>query len=121
MQCFLNVSSKHAQLSYCSPLYVPLFCLTHLDHFPLFSRPVDVDEFVRTRVHELEDFECNLAALRQRRRDAERLPDQRRVDCFVLSLVPFKAAVDDQIQVCALATMNCGHIVNRYLIFIQCQ
>jgi hypothetical protein len=37
---------------------------------------VDVDEFVRTRVHELEDFECNLAALRQRRRDAERLPDQ---------------------------------------------
>ena len=58
----------------------------------------DVDEYIRTRVHDEADYECNLSALRVRRRDAERLPDQRRVECFVVSLVPFKAAIDDHIQ-----------------------
>ncbi len=42
--------------------------------------------------------EVNFSNLRTRRRDAERLPDVRRVDCIVVSLLPFKSALDDQMQ-----------------------
>jgi hypothetical protein len=36
--------------------------------------------------------------LKKRRKIAERLPDNERVGCFVVSLVPLKTAVDEQLE-----------------------
>jgi hypothetical protein len=40
-----------------------------------------------------------VAALQLRRKEAEKLPDFQKVDCVSVSFAPFKAAVEDQLQV----------------------
>ena len=56
---------------------------------------VDVEEVIEQRLKVVGDWELNFKALKQRRKDSERIPDSVRVGCFSLSLVSFKTALDD--------------------------
>ena len=59
---------------------------------------VDVEEWMEGRLKVVGDWELNFKAVKQRRKDAEKIPDSVRLGCFSVSLLPFKAALDDQIH-----------------------
>ncbi|KAG5188874.1 hypothetical protein JKP88DRAFT_287142 [Tribonema minus] len=63
---------------------------------------VELEQYVDETVHSADDFDLNLKTLRAKRKEAEKasadLPDFARVDCFAVSLLPLKSAVDDQLQ-----------------------
>lgn len=59
---------------------------------------IDLDEFVESRLSEVAEWEYNFKMLKKKRKEVERLPDQKKVGCFTVSLVPFKSAVDDILQ-----------------------
>ncbi|CAH1776602.1 unnamed protein product [Owenia fusiformis] len=59
---------------------------------------LDLDEYVESQLHSLQDWERNFKALKARGRDAEKLPSQIKVDCITVSCNPVKAVVDDHIQ-----------------------
>lgn len=59
---------------------------------------VDVEEWCDTNLRDVEDWEVNFKALKQKRKDAERLAESRKVGCFRVSLMPFKGAVEDQMH-----------------------
>ena len=59
----------------------------------------DFDAFVEANVTSVGDWDANFKMLKVKRRDSEKLPDFQKVDCVSVSLAPFKAAVEDQLQV----------------------
>ena len=59
---------------------------------------VDVEEWMEGRLKVVADWELNFKALKQRRKDSEKIPDTVRLGCFTVSLLPFKAALDDQMH-----------------------
>jgi len=59
---------------------------------------VDLDEFVDANLTEVSDWELNFKVLKAAARDAERLPNEVKVDCYNISLVPVKTVVDEQLK-----------------------
>ncbi|XP_074649972.1 cytoplasmic dynein 2 heavy chain 1-like [Tubulanus polymorphus] len=59
---------------------------------------LDVDAFVDEHLKELSDWERNFKALKVRGRDAEKLPNEIKVDCITVNTGPVKAVIDDHIQ-----------------------
>lgn len=55
----------------------------------------DLDSFIEVNVVTTEEFSANFKELRVRRKEAEKLPDFEKIDCCVVSLIPFKAYLDD--------------------------
>ncbi|CAM9184751.1 unnamed protein product, partial [Discosporangium mesarthrocarpum] len=59
---------------------------------------VDLDSYVDKHVSSAEGYELNYRILRLRRKEAEKLPEAAKVDCVTVSLSPFKATLEDQLQ-----------------------
>ena len=59
---------------------------------------VDLDAFVEEHVTSPELFVLNFKALRGRRKDIDKLPDSEKVGCCLVSLVPFKAYLEELAQ-----------------------
>ncbi|CAM9203957.1 unnamed protein product, partial [Ectocarpus fasciculatus] len=60
---------------------------------------VDLDSFVDSHVATAQEFEENFKAVKIRRREAEKLPEIIKVvDCITVSMFPFKACIEDQLQ-----------------------
>ena len=59
---------------------------------------VDVDALIEEHVQDVEQYEANFKALRTKRKEAEKIADSVRVDCFNVSLASLKTAIDDQLQ-----------------------
>ena len=57
-----------------------------------------LEELIEERLTEAAHYEANFKALKQRRREAEKLPLTEKVDCVHVSLAPFKAALENQHQ-----------------------
>ena len=51
-----------------------------------------------TQVRSVAQYEANFKMIKQRRKELERLPDVIKLDCVRVSLLPFKAAVEDAFQ-----------------------
>jgi hypothetical protein len=58
----------------------------------------DMDAFVAERVSSVAQYDANFKALKQKRKDAEKLPDLVKQDCVRVSLAPLKATLEDQMQ-----------------------
>ncbi|XP_071126281.1 cytoplasmic dynein 2 heavy chain 1-like isoform X2 [Mytilus edulis] len=59
---------------------------------------VDLDEFVEKHLTQLSDWEKNFKGLKLRGRDAEKLPNQVKIDCITVNTTPVKGVIDDHIQ-----------------------
>jgi dynein heavy chain 2 len=55
----------------------------------------DMDAFIEANVHTTEEFTANFKELKNRRKEAEKLPDSEKIDCCTVSLMPFKAYLDE--------------------------
>lgn len=58
---------------------------------------VDLDAFVEAHVKTSEDYIVNFKMLKAKRKEIDKLPDLEKVDCFTVSLLPFKSFLDDLI------------------------
>jgi hypothetical protein len=43
----------------------------------------------------VEDWESNFAMLKLKRKELKKLPDQTKVDCITVNLIPFKSGIED--------------------------
>lgn len=68
---------------------------------------VDLEEFVAENLQEVEDWELNFKMLKAAARDAEKLPNEAKVDCYKISLLPVKAAVDEHMKKLQEALVTC--------------
>ncbi len=59
---------------------------------------VDLDQYVEANVVRPDEYVANFKALRAKRKDIERLPDQEKIDCCSVSLLPFKGFLEDLLQ-----------------------
>eukprot|EP00605_Chrysophyceae_sp_TOSAG23-4_P002934 GSChrysophyteH1.ASY1.ANO1.3229.1 assembled CDS len=59
---------------------------------------VDLDSYVEKNCVSAEEFLSNFKALRSKRKDIDKLPDQEKIDCCTVSLVPFKGFLEDLLQ-----------------------
>lgn len=59
---------------------------------------IDLDAFVEANVHTPEEFSTNFKNLRVRRKEIDHIPDYIKVDCCMVSLVPFKSSIDQLLQ-----------------------
>ena len=59
---------------------------------------IDLDHFVETRVSHLDDYAQNFAKLKAKRKEIDKLPDQEKIDCCTVSLIPFKGFLEDLTQ-----------------------
>ena len=57
-----------------------------------------LEDLVEERVSEAAEYDAAYKNLRQRRKEAEKLPNFQKVDCVNVSLAPLKAALEDQHQ-----------------------
>lgn len=57
-----------------------------------------VDDLIEERLTEASHFEANFKVLKQKRKEAEKLPNSEKVDCIAVNLLPFKTALEDQYQ-----------------------
>ncbi|KAG1663699.1 hypothetical protein FOA52_013267 [Chlamydomonas sp. UWO 241] len=58
----------------------------------------DLDEYVDGVLTEVADWELNFKQLKGAARDVERLPNDLKVDCYKVSLLPVKAAVEEHMK-----------------------
>ena len=59
---------------------------------------VDVDDYVQSEVKTIQEYDTNFKMIRKRMKQSEKISDFYRVDCFYVSMAPFKATVEDHIQ-----------------------
>jgi dynein heavy chain 2 len=59
---------------------------------------IDVDALIEQTVSTSEQYEVNFKMLRAKRKDAEKIPDVVRVDCFNVSLGALKQTIEEQLQ-----------------------
>ncbi|XP_053400577.1 cytoplasmic dynein 2 heavy chain 1-like [Mercenaria mercenaria] len=59
---------------------------------------IDLDDFIDENLKELSDWEKNFKALKMRGKNAEKLPNEIKVDCITVNTMPVKAVIDDHIQ-----------------------
>jgi len=57
-----------------------------------------IDDMIEERLTEASHFEANFKVLKQKRKEAEKLPNSEKVGCINVSLTPFKSALEDQYQ-----------------------
>jgi dynein heavy chain 2 len=55
----------------------------------------DFDSLIAQRLNTTAEFEQNFRALKQRRKEAEKLPDSERIGPFYVNFLPFKGSLDD--------------------------
>ena len=58
----------------------------------------NLDDLVEEQVKDASDYDNAYKGLRQRRKEAEKLPNFEKVDCINISLAPLKSALEDQHQ-----------------------
>ena len=87
-QVFTKAESLFERLAGMLAKYAPLVRLGQ----------VDLDTFVEEQVTTPDQYVLNFKALRGRRKDIEKLPDSERVGCCLISMVPFKAYLEDLAQ-----------------------
>ena len=51
--------------------------------------------YIEQNFKTVEDWEANFQMLKQKRRELKKLPDQQKVDCFSINIIPFKGGIDD--------------------------
>ncbi|KXZ45909.1 DHC7 protein [Gonium pectorale] len=59
---------------------------------------LDLDEFTDTNLVEVSDWELNFRMLKAASRDAEKLPNEVRIECYKVSLAPIKATIDEHMK-----------------------
>lgn len=59
---------------------------------------VDMDSYLQSTLSDVPEWEANFKSLKKKRKDSERLPDSQKVGIFVVSFIPFKTAIEEQIQ-----------------------
>ncbi|GMH82520.1 hypothetical protein TrST_g11065 [Triparma strigata] len=59
---------------------------------------VDLASYVSQHCHTVHDYSANFTALKNKRKEAERLPDVERVDCVRVNLREFNATIGEQMQ-----------------------
>nr|ADI46856.1 DHC1bf [Volvox carteri f. nagariensis] len=59
---------------------------------------LDLDEFADENLMEVSDWELNFRMLKAASRDAEKLPNEVRIECYKLSLAPIKSTIDEHMK-----------------------
>ncbi|RLN86865.1 hypothetical protein BBJ28_00018703, partial [Nothophytophthora sp. Chile5] len=76
--------------------------LFEFDHWSFLARlgsgGVDLDALLEATLQEPGDWELNLKTLRSKRKESDKIPDIVKLDCILVSFVPFKRALDEQLQ-----------------------
>lgn len=54
-----------------------------------------LDALLETELHECADWELNLKTVRAKRKESDKIPDSVRIDCVLVSLVPFKRSLEE--------------------------
>jgi len=67
---------------------------------------VDLEEFVDESLDEVKDWELNFKILKQAQRESERIPSEVTVDCFTVSLLPVKAAIENHMKLLQEALLH---------------
>ncbi|KAA3681038.1 dynein heavy chain 2, cytosolic [Paragonimus westermani] len=68
---------------------------------------LNLDELVDSHCRELADFERNFKALKTRGRDAEKLPNEIKIDCITVNCLPVKTAIEGLLQNLFETLQNC--------------
>ncbi|CAH8521205.1 unnamed protein product [Heterobilharzia americana] len=68
---------------------------------------MNLDELVDSHCRDLVDFERNFKALKIRGRDAEKLPNEIRIDCITVNCLPVKMAIEGLLQSLFDTLQNC--------------
>ena len=55
---------------------------------------IDLQQHIEKYFTSVQDWVDNLEMMKQKRRELKKLPDQKKVDCITISLVPFKSGID---------------------------
>lgn len=63
--------------------------------YSLLGQINDLDAFIEANVTTLDEFASNFKEMKVRRKDVEKLPDYEKVDCCTISIMPFKAYLDE--------------------------
>uniref|UniRef100_A0A158R4I4 Cytoplasmic dynein 2 heavy chain 1 n=1 Tax=Syphacia muris TaxID=451379 RepID=A0A158R4I4_9BILA len=59
---------------------------------------VDLEELIETNFTRAEDWELQIKSLKSKGREAEKLPNEVRLECIVVSTQPVRVAIDDMLQ-----------------------
>ncbi|KAJ3416777.1 Cytoplasmic dynein 2 heavy chain 1 [Chytridiales sp. JEL 0842] len=59
---------------------------------------VPLEDFVEEAICDVADWELNFRLIKAKGKEAEQIPSTIRVDCFIISTTPVKAAIDDHLQ-----------------------
>ncbi|GLI62890.1 cytoplasmic dynein 1b heavy chain [Volvox africanus] len=59
---------------------------------------LDLDEFADANLVEVSDWELNFRMLKAASRDAEKLPNEVRIECYKVSLAPVKSSIDEHMK-----------------------
>lgn len=54
-----------------------------------------LDALLERELHECADWELNLKTVRTKRKESDKIPDSTRLDCVIVSLLPFKRGLDE--------------------------
>jgi dynein heavy chain 2 len=74
---------------------------THLmEYFNRYSEysslaSLDLDAFLEANVKTSDEYLMNFKMLKLKRKEIDKLPDTEKIDCFQISLIPFKSFLDD--------------------------
>mmetsp|Transcript_2567 Transcript_2567/g.3207 ORF Transcript_2567/g.3207 Transcript_2567/m.3207 type:complete len:152 (-) Transcript_2567:1222-1677(-) len=55
---------------------------------------LDLQQHIEKHFTSVQDWVDNLEMLKNKRRELKKLPDQKRIDCMTINLVPFKSGID---------------------------
>lgn len=55
---------------------------------------LDLQQHIEKHFTGVQDWVDNLEMLKNKRRELKKLPDQKRIDCMTINLVPFKSGID---------------------------
>ena len=88
MQCFLRSQD----------LFKSLMSITDMFKDFVVLGQVDIEDLVEKNLRDVEDWDKNFRSLKLRARDAEKLPNEIKVDCFTVSTSPIKSAIEESIQ-----------------------
>ena len=100
---FENIMSRHNEdIAVCYYSSIDLFKrfgdnLKQFHEWTILGQ-VEIGELVDQYLIDVSDWEKNFRILKLRGQDVEKLPNEIRVDCFLLNLIPLKTTIENQIQ-----------------------
>jgi hypothetical protein len=59
---------------------------------------VDIEAYIETHFKGFQDWETNFKMLKEKRLELKKLPDNRKIDCVTINIVPFKGGVEDMFK-----------------------